>query len=61
MVTWGGYGTMAAKEGRHFCINCRKLIRVGQRYEWKASPTPFKRETRYSYWHSGQCPEPVKK
>jgi hypothetical protein len=61
MATWGGFNTMDGKEGRRFCIKCRKLIRPGELYEWKASPVPFKRRTKYSYWHYDKCPSEIKK
>lgn len=34
---------MDISEGRHFCLNCHKLIREGQGFLMSHSPTPFRR------------------
>ncbi len=46
---------MDASEGRHFCNDCRKLIREGERFVDSHMPKPFTRDTAHSYYHE-ECP-----
>ncbi len=47
---------MDDSEGRHFCMDCRKLIRVGERFLESWMPEPFRRTTKTSYQHE-VCPQ----
>jgi len=46
---------MTVEGGRHFCIKCRKLIRVGERFNWRSESRPFRRGYRVRYWHLREC------
>ncbi len=41
-----------AKEGKHFCTWCNKMIRDGEEYYWHSGNKPRTRDSETYYWHA---------
>lgn len=58
-LSWDEYeteGTWEESDGRHFCLLCRKMLRVGQRVIETTAHPIHRGSAGDTYWQHAKCP-----